>query len=321
MELSIVTTLFNSSAFIPEFYSRIVPVAEKLYSSFEIVFVDDGSPDDSLRVAKGLAQKDHRIRVVELSRNFGHHRAMMAGLEHSMGEHVFLIDVDLEEPPELLTDFYRKLIENKLDVVYGQANQRKGGFVKARLGKTAWRIIQKFYGVEIPPNQCTVRLMCRDYVDALCKHKEMNTVIGGLWVITGFRQTGYYFDKGSRGSTSYSFSRRLRVLFNGITSFSDRPLKFMVIFGGVVATLALLAAMALVIAKLIHPTFMAGWTSLMVSVWFTCGLVIFCTGLVGLYVSRIFLETKNRPYVIVRKIYQYQSAESQVGAKEDELQS
>ncbi len=302
MELSVVTTLYQSAPYIEEFVRRVCAEAEKLTDDYEIVIVDDGSPDQSLETALNIRKSNPHLVIIELSRNFGHHKAMMTGLEHAGGDRLFLIDVDLEESPELLTRFDEEMKKGGWDVVYGVQKERKGGVVKRTGGKLAWRIIKAMLPIHIPPNQSTVRLMTRQYARELVRHKEQMTAIGGLWVITGFRQTGYLFDKLCRAESSYSFFRRLRVSVDSITSFSEKPLYGVFFLGCGMFFLSSLVASYLILIKLTG-TVLSGWISVMVSVWGLSGLILLCIGLVGVYISRIFIETKNRPYVIIRNKY------------------
>jgi putative glycosyltransferase len=303
MQVSIVTTLYDSAPFIEEFHRRISANVQKITDRYEIVMVDDGSPDRSLQIALALMQRDPHTRIVELSRNFGHHKAMMAGLSHAKGDLVFLVDVDLEEPPELLEQFFHELTKRDCDVVFGYQQQRKGGLVERSGGRAAWYLINKLYSTEIPLNQCTVRLMRRAYVDALLLHRESNSVIGGLWVITGFHQAGVPIAKGSRDRPSYTPLRRLATLLNGITSFSTAPLILMVYMGIMFSFASFVLGLFVIAEKLIYHS-AVGWASLMVSIWFMGGIIVLCLGVIGIYISRIFIETKNRPYVIVRKVHQ-----------------
>ena len=302
MKVSVVSTLYGSAPYVAEFVARIRRELQTLTSDYEIILVDDGSLDDSLRTAVAQAASEPRLTVIELSRNFGHHQAMMTGLEHTSGELVFLIDVDLEEPPELLTPFYEKLRKEELDVVYGFQERRRGGLAERAFGWIAWRLIRAMLSIEVPRNHSTVRLMTRDYVDALVRHKERKTAIGGLMVITGFKQAGFPFAKGYRGASTYSVRARLFTLLDSITSFSETPLYFVFYLGLVVLFASAVIASLLVVRKLTGQV-LAGWVSTLFSVWFLGGLAIFSIGVVGLYISRIFIETKERPYTIVRKIH------------------
>lgn len=307
MKLSIVTTLYKSATYIEEFHRRITEAAKKITEDYEIIMVDDGSPDNSLEIALSILKADAHLRLLEFSRNFGHHKAMMSGIEYACGEFVFLIDVDLEEPPELLGTFFQTMIDGGWDVVYGYQERRKGGWFERYSGALAWSLLSLMLPVSIPHNHSTVRLMTQDYTRALVRHKEQKTAIGGLWVITGFRQVGVPFVKISRGASSYSFSSRMLMLLDSVTSFSERPL-YMVFFLGLgILLLSVTIGIYLIFLKLVGVV-LAGWVSVMVSVWILGGLTIFCMGLVGLYVSRIFMETKGRPYTIIRKIYNEREA-------------
>jgi putative glycosyltransferase len=302
MRISVVSTLYKSAPYIAEFVERIRAALKTLTSDYEIILVDDGSPDDSLRLALAQMVSEPQLSVVELSRNFGHHKAMMTGLEHARGELVFLIDSDLEEPPELLTPFYEKLTKEQLDVVYGFQQSRKGRFAERFLGWIAWKMIGLLLQIRVPRNHSTVRLMTRDYVQALVRHKESKTAAGGLWVLTGFNQAGLAFHKGSRNTSSYSFGARLFTLLDSITSFSEVPLYF-VFYSGIIVLLVSAVIAAWLIMQKLTGHVLAGWVSTLLSVWFLGGLAIFSIGVVGLYISRIFIETKNRPYTIIRKVH------------------
>jgi len=302
MKISIVTTLYKSAPYIGEFVERTRAELQKLTVDHEFILVDDGSPDDSLRTALVLLRTEPRLRVIELSRNFGHHKAMITGLEHATGDLVFLIDVDLEEPPELLGAFFATLHDEDLDVVFGFQKARKGGLIERLGGHLAWKFLNLLLPVKVPHNHSTVRLMTRDYVDALVRHKEHKTAIGGLMVMTGFKQKGMGFEKGFRGKTSYSMSRRLVLLMDSITSFSERPLFFVFYIGCAVLFGSILMGGYLIIRRL-NGHLLEGWVSTMVSIAFFGGLTVFCIGVVGLYVSRIFIETKDRPYTLIRRIH------------------
>lgn len=302
MKLSIVTTLYKSAPYVEEFYRRVSDEARKITDDYEIIMVDDGSPDDSLKIARMLVDLDSRLRVIELSRNYGHHKAMMTGLEQGSGEYVFLIDVDLEEPPELLNRFCEELRRGRWDVVYGYQDQRKGDWFEKLSGALAWRLINLMLPIEVPYNHSTVRLMTRAYTQALVRHKEHKTAIGGLWVITGFKQHGVEFVKGMRRTKSYTVIGRIGMLLDSITSFSEVPLLGVFFLGLLILASSSVVAVYLVMRRIMG-TVLEGWVSVMVSVWALGGLAIFCIGVVGLYVSRIFIETKERPYTIVRNIY------------------
>jgi putative glycosyltransferase len=306
MKLSIVTTLYRSAPYVEEFHRRISAAAASVTDDYEVVMVDDGSPDESLDVAVKIATRDPRVRVVELSRNFGHHRAMMTGLRFAKGEFVFLIDVDLEEEPEWLSRFWQTMRDTGDDVVFGYQAQRKGTRLERLGGAAHWWLIRKLSYYPIPENLVTARLMTRQYVRSLRRHREQKTAIGGLWALTGYRQTALAVNKGFRGTTSYSLVGRIAAGLDGITSFSEKPLILVFLLGGAIFALSSVGAVLLIIRRLTG-TLLSGWASLLVSVWMLGGLAIASIGILGLYIARIFIETKRRPYSIIRKVHRYPS--------------
>ena len=304
MDLSIVTTLYYSAPYIEEFYQRASAAAKQITSNYELIFVDDGSPDNSLEIALSLYARDPRVRVVELSRNFGHHRAIMTGLEHATGDLVFLLDSDLEEAPELLQQFYTEMQATGADVVYAVQRSRRGGVFERITGDLFYLIFNALSTFPIPANAITARLMKRQYVKALVQHKDREICLTALYAITGFRQVALPVEKGHKGKTTYNLARRGRALVDAITSFSNRPLIFIFYIGSVVVTVSAVAGTVLILRVLFWSPFLPGWASLMVSLWFLGGLMIFCIGIVGMYLSRVFSETKERPYTIIRQVHQ-----------------
>lgn len=304
MKLSIVATLYRSAAYIEEFCRRAHAAAEALVGDdHEIVLVNDGSPDNSLDVAVTLARHDPRLTVVDLSRNFGHHKAMMTGLSQARGELVYLLDVDLEEEPEWLAPFAERMHSEGCDVVYGVQQQRKGSFYERWSGALFYTVFRTLSGLDFPRNITTARLMTRRYVDALLGHKEREIMIAGLWLITGFAQCPHVVNKWSTSETTYTLRRKVAAMVNGITSFSDVPLKGIFYIGLVMSALSALYVGYLVLHRFVFSMPVSGWTSVMASIWLLGGLIIFCIGIVGIYLSKVFMETKQRPYTIIRQIY------------------
>lgn len=304
MVLSIVTTLYRSSTYIREFYERISKEALKVTQDYEIVFVNDGSPDDSLEVALLLMDSDPRIRILDLSRNFGHHKAIMTGLAHARGEMIFLIDCDLEEDPELLGLFYEAFQSSNADVIYGVQDKRKGALFERISGAVFYRLINVLSHYPVPANVFVARLMSRNYVASLVEHRDRELFLLGLWAITGYKQLPITVRKHSKGSSSYSFVKKLSILVNAVTSFSNLPLVFIFYLGFAIMLLSGTAAMYLLVKRIFFHVYLAGWPSLIVSIWLLGGITIFCLGILGIYLSKIFIETKPRPYTIIRKLYE-----------------
>lgn len=304
MKLSIVTTMYNSAPYLVEFHRRACTAAATLTNDFEIVFVNDGSPDSSLAVALDLYKQDARVRVVDLSRNFGHHKAMMTGLAHARGDLVFLLDSDLEEEPELLQTFYDEFKSSGADVVFGVQEQRKGNLFERVSGSIYFKVFNLFSSYPIPTNHITARLMTRAYVAALVAHQEREFVMSGLWALTGFQQVALKVRKHHKRTSAYGLGRKISLLVNAITSFSNKPLVLIFYLGCFILFLSSIAAVDLIVRKLLFGTLLEGWASLIVSVWLLGGLTIFCLGVIGIYLSKIFIEVKQRPYTIVKQTYE-----------------
>lgn len=304
MKLSIVATLYRSAPYVSEFHRRSSEAARQLVGEdYEIILVNDGSPDDSLQRALALTEADQHLVVVDLSRNFGHHKAMMTGLAHASGERVFLIDSDLEEEPEYLLSFTRQLEAQGCDVVYGVQEQRKGGWVERWTGAWFYIIVRWLTGLALPANIVTARLMSRRYVDALLLHDEREVFMAGLWHITGFDQRPHTVRKHATSATTYTFRRKMSLLVNSVTSFSNAPLVSIFYIGVTISALAFAYTCYLIVRWTLFAKPLVGWTSVMASIWLLGGLVISFIGVVGIYLSKIFSETKRRPYTIVRKVH------------------
>ncbi|MCW5209652.1 glycosyltransferase family 2 protein [Desulfobulbus sp. US1] len=212
MRLSIVSTLYNSSDSISEFYKRVSAVAHQFAGEeYEIILVNDGSPDDSFDKAMHFIKQDEHLVLVDLSRNFGHHKAILTGLKYAKGEFVFLLDSDLEEEPEWLFAFYPLMRKKKCDVVFGVQKNRKGGWFECWSGWVFYRTFKLITGVEIPENWVTARLMTHRYVSALLQHQERELSIGGLYLLTGFDQYPKSIVKHSLSVSTYTLSKKIAV--------------------------------------------------------------------------------------------------------------
>lgn len=306
MKLSIVATLYQSAPYIAEFHQRASAVAKQLVGQdYEIVLVNDGSPDNSLDIAVKLTENDPHVIVIDLSRNFGHHKAMMTGLAHAKGERIFLIDSDLEEEPEWLLSFTKQMDDQASDVIFGIQSKRKGGVIENITGSFFYRVFRILTGLAQPNNIVTARLMSRRYLDALLLHKERELNIGGLWIITGFQQCSQIIQKHSTSPTTYSLSQKFRHLINAVTSFSSLPLVFTFYSGFFISISALGYIVYLTIRYLFIASPPDGYTSIIASIWLFSGLIIFFLGVQGVYISKIFSEVKQRPYTIVSQIYKH----------------
>jgi putative glycosyltransferase len=304
VDLSVVTMLYRSEAFLADFHRRMVAAAETLTPSFEIVYVNDGSPDASAAAVRVLQKGDPRIVLVDLSRNFGHHQAAVAGLAQARGRRVFIIDVDLEEQPEWLARFAEEHDRTRADVVYGVSAVRRGPAFRRQAGAWFWRLFNALSDVKVPANPCTVRLMSRRYVDALLRMPEKNLFLAGSYAWVGFEQVAVRVEKLVRPTrSSYTVRRLLTLFLDAVTSFTSYPLRLIFVSGIAIALAALVFGSALLAWKLVEPDKVAlGWSSLIVSIWFLGGLTIAFLGVIGLYLSKVFMEAKDRPLYVVRSV-------------------
>jgi len=304
MQLSIVSTLYQSAPHIDEFIQRISASAQQITQNYELILVNDGSPDNSLEKALIAQQQDNRLKIIDLSRNFGHHEAGMAGLEQAQGEFVFLIDSDLEESPELLLTFWQKMQENKeTDVIYGVQKRRKGNWFERFSGYLFYIIFNKLSHIKISPNALTIRLMKKPYVDAINQYQERTLFVAGIMAHAGFNQQALIVTKESKPSSSYTFSKRLKLFSTCVTAFSSKPLEAMFTMGSILLLLSILALVAILLKSLIFNVALSVVTAIMLATGLIIGSLMSCIGLLGLYIAPIAIEIKQRPRVIIKKIY------------------
>ena len=307
LKISVVTTLYYSENYISEFWSRVKQSIEQVTEKYEFVFVNDGSPDGSVQEVLDLQKEDPRVILIDLSRNFGHHQAILTGLQYAQGEYVFLIDCDLEEDPELFELFWKEISKNqKADVVYGVQTRRKGNFVERTTGSLFYKILNLVTHFDYPANTLTARLMRRDYVAAVLNFKEKAIDVWAIFVLAGFNQVGIPVAKKSKGSTTYTLSKKIKMSIEIMTSLSHRPLYSIFFLGLIWVFISGINIVYILVQKWLYGAEIEGWASIMASLWLIGGVVIFLLGLIGIYLSKIFLEIKNRPLSIIKTIYRRQ---------------
>lgn len=308
MRLSIVTTLYRSAPTIREFYRRAMAAAEPITRDIELVMVNDGSPDDSLDLALALHRDDPRVVVVDLARNFGHHKAMMTGLVHATGDLVFLVDSDLEEEPEVLAPFYERFKAGGCDVVYGVQEVRRGGLVERAIGEMFFSLIDALSDQSIPRNNVVARLMTRDYVRALIRHLDREFMMIHLMQLAGYRQVPLGIRKLTHSPSTYSFRMRTEMAIKFLTTTSTKLL-YLILYAGI----SIFGLSVIVIVYFIGRYFASGvgvdgFTSQIVSIWFLGGLITLILGILGIYIANILTETKRRPYTVIRSVHRAQAA-------------
>ena len=304
--ISIITTLYKSEIYVDKFTHLCEDALNKIgCNNYEIIFVNDGSPDNALEKAIKLKEQHANIVVIELSRNFGHHYALMACLETATKDIIFTIDCDMEVSPLYLVDFVKKFNENDCDVVYGITPKRKGNFVEKVGGSIFYLLFDKIGGIKIPRNILTENLMTRQYIEELIKMGDQSLFLAGMFHWLGFKQIPIEVQKKQRKEKStYTLGKRIALAFTAITSFSSYPLILLLRMGIFITLISFFTAIGFILYKLYNPEFiLTGFTSLIVAILMSLGIIVFSIGMLGLYIDRIFTQTKNRQRYIIRRIY------------------
>lgn len=303
--LSIVATMYRSRPFLEQFLAECLQaVAESGGGSFEIVLVNDGSPDDSVEYAITRKQDIPELVIIDLSRNFGHHYAMQAGLRHARGGLIMLIDCDLEVSPLILAEFKAKLQSTQCDMVYGFQELRKGGAFERASGGFFYKTFNLLSDIKIPENIATERLMTRRYVEALLLLGDHNLFMGGMMSWTGFPQVGVPVKKKQReGKSSYTLMRRIHLMINAVSSFSALPLIWMFNIGMMITSASFLYLFYLLFRKIFFDDAMLGFTSMMALMSLSLGVLTTGLGIIGIYLGKVFTQVQNRPTYIVKDIH------------------
>lgn len=301
--LSVVVPIFNESAVLRVFHERASAVLAALPDmDHEIVYVDDGSRDDSYAIIKDLVRANPAVRAIKFSRNFGHQIAITAGVDYARGDVVVVIDADLQDPPEVIPRMIEKWREG-YDVVYGERAARRGETAtKLVTASLFYRVLGATAQIRIPPDVGDFRLMSRRLVDALRGMKEKDRFVRGLVSWLGFRQTGIAYERDARfaGETKYPYRKMIRFALDGLVSFSTVPLRLATWVGYAASLLAFLYLVSVFVQKALGYT-VQGWATIMVAVLFLGGVQLICLGIVGEYIGRIFNEVKPRPMYVVEE--------------------
>jgi putative glycosyltransferase len=308
MQLSVVTTLYKSEKFLEKFITEIQNAISLInISDYELIFVNDGSPDNSLEFLITKKKEISAIKIIDLSRNFGHHYAIQTGLSIAKGDYIFLIDNDLETPPIFLKDCYEMMQSNSnIDVVYGYQEKRKGKFFENYGGKIFWWTLNKFSDIEIPKNMLTERLMTKDYVEKLLTLGDANLFLAGMMQWTGYHQIGLkVIRKERQGKSTYSPFKRIELMIQAITSFSGKPLEYLFYSGLFTTFMSILFILYLIVKKIIYGNqIQIGYTSVLSISLLILGIISTFLGLIGIYIFKIFRQVQNRPNTIIKKIHE-----------------
>jgi dolichol-phosphate mannosyltransferase len=303
MEISVIVPSFNEEKNVPLICERLTSTLSQISDDYEIIFVNDCSKDNTLEVIKQLSKKDSHVKYISFSRNFGHQIAVSAGLDLCKGEAVVIIDADLQDPPELILEMYKKYKEG-YKVVYARRKSREGEtWFKKITAKLFYRFLSAMTSIEIPVDVGDFRLVDKVIVKHLRNMPEKSKYIRGQISWIGYKQTFVEYDRDARlyGKTNYPLKKMLRLAFDGITAFSDKPLKMASAIGIISAILSLLAIVYALISHFIFDSAVSGWTSLIISVLFIGGVQLITIGIIGEYIARINNDVRNRPLYIIEE--------------------
>lgn len=306
-KVSYIFPIYNEEESLTLLYSTVAKTIAPLKSKyeFEILFVNDGSRDSSLQMLWDIAEKDSRVVVVDLSRNFGHQIAVTAGIHEATGDALIIMDSDMQDPPAVSLELIKKW-EEGYDVAYAQRRTRKDTFFKKTTADLFYRTLQKLADIDIPRNTGDFRLISRKVADELNKYGEHNRFLRGMVSYVGFKQIGVLFDRDERhaGESKYPLSKMLRLASDGIMGFSSAPLKLISRVGYVISGLSILAIIYAIVIKLFFPsTAVEGWAFTVISIFFVGGVQLTMLGVIGSYLGRIYTEVQGRPLYGIKSIH------------------
>ena len=303
--ISIVISCYNEEDSIPKFYEEINKISKKMkYLDFEFIFVNDGSIDNTLDIIKEYNKKDKRVRYISFSRNFGKEAAMYAGLEASIGDYVTLMDADLQDPPSMLESMYKIITEEDYDCVGTRRVTRKGEpVIRSFFARQFYKIINKLSDIEMVDGARDYRLMTRQMVNAIISMKEYNRYSKGLFSFVGFKTKWLEYENVERvaGESKWSFWKLFIYAIDGICAFSTKPLVISAVIGFIFFIISFIMILFIIIKTLIYGDPVSGWPSMVCIIFMVSGIQLFCLGIMGEYLAKAYLETKNRPIYIVKE--------------------
>jgi dolichol-phosphate mannosyltransferase len=309
VEISVVSPVYKCGDCVAELHRQLVSALEPLVSSFEIVLVNDGCPANSWEAVRAVAVIDTRVKAINLSRNFGQHYAIAAGVHHSSGNWVVVMDCDLQDRPAEIPNLYRKALEG-YDVVYALRHNRHDTWRKRALSRGFGSIYNLLSDIKIRPNACNFSIASRQVIEGYCRLKELNRSYHLLLRWLGFRYTYLQVEHSDRfaGSSTYNIRRGILLAIESVTSQSNKPLILSIRAGFLMSGTALLVGAYFILRYLMHGIGVTGWTSMIVAIFFIGGLILANLGVVGLYLGKVFNEVKERPLYLVKETLNFENS-------------
>ena len=304
LDISVIVPIYNEEENIRTLYNRLSDsLKNDISNQYEIIFVNDGSKDSSITIIKSLASQDNKVKYIDLSRNFGHQNAVFAGMNYANGAAVVIIDADLQDPPEIITNLYRKMQEG-FEVVYAQRIIRNGeSWHKKLTAKYFYLILNRLSEVSIPLDTGDFRIISHKVCKTVCEMPERNKFLRGQIAWTGFSQSYIEYERHARhsGTTKYSYSKMFKFAMDGISAFSNLPLKMATWLGFITALIAMTMFVRTIWVRYFTEDYVKGWSSLMVSLLFLGGVQLICIGVLGEYLGRVLDNLKGRPPFVIKE--------------------
>lgn len=309
-KISIVIPMYYEEEVAKQCYEKVTEVMSSLNNyDYEIIFVDDGSKDKTLEILENIQKTDMKVKIISFSRNFGHQAAVTAGIKYVTGDAAVIIDADLQDPPETIPDMI-KLWEDGNDVVYGKRRSREGeSRFKLLSAKMFYKVLNALSDVEIPKDTGDFRLVDKKVLDVVNSMPEHNKFLRGLFSWTGFEQKAYEYERKERfaGKTKYPLKKMLKLAQDGIFSFSIKPLKIVGAMGIISVVISIIILVYAILSYAFNwNNLTAGWTSLMVTMTFLCGMILISLWMIGEYIGRIYDETRGRPQYIIKETINFE---------------
>jgi glycosyltransferase involved in cell wall biosynthesis len=303
VDLSIVSPVYNSEKIIDELWARLKNTLDEMNLNFEVILIDDGSSDDSWGVIERIARKEKRVVGLKLVQNYGQHQAIVAGMSNAKGDLIVVMDCDLQDPPEAIPLLYKKIF-NPYQVVIARFNSRKQTFVRQKVSELYWFLVGKLSGIPFDENTGNFRMFSSNVKNQILSFPEQVKFLSGIMHLIGYKADYIEIDRDKRysGKSTYSLKKLVKLSVDLIVSYSDLPLKVSIFLGFIISSLSFFGGLIFLVYSINNDISIPGWLTLILSLYFIGGAIILNLGIVGIYIGRIFRETKNRPVYLIEKI-------------------
>jgi glycosyltransferase involved in cell wall biosynthesis len=302
-KLSLVIPVYFEEECIKQFLSETLPVLQSIGMDWEIVFIDDGSKDKTVEIIKEYASSERQIKLIEFSYNHGKQAAVSAGIKYATGDYLLYMDPDLQDPPDEIPNFVNE-IQKGYDLVFGIRKEKIDSLVNKLYSKIFWSSLNKYTGLSIPTNLAVMRIFNRKFANKFLEYGEQNRFIEGIFIHIGMKRTEILVSQNKRfaGTTKFNFNKKMQLAFDAIFDFSEVPLKLAVRLGGILSLLGIVSILILLILKISLFDFALGWPSIISAIVLSLGIQLFFTGLVAIYLGKIYRESKGRPLYSIKEI-------------------